>query len=98
VQNTAGIASPLALIRNQIRSTPAMCRTRPSSDSVDGGTARSLSCAVVNPEHFDARVSRWKSSQPSRALRSPAGGLPRYQGGGVRLTSGAVQADSTPRR
>ena len=29
-----------------------MCRTRPSSDRLDGGVERSLSCSAVRPAHF----------------------------------------------
>lgn len=45
--------------RNQARSTSAMCRTRASSDSVDGFIDRSRSCSSLSPAHFMARVSRW---------------------------------------
>ena len=45
--------------RNQARSTSAMCRTRPSSESVDGGIDRRRSSSSLSPSHFRARVARW---------------------------------------
>uniref|UniRef100_Q7M0K5 Hypothetical 5.8K protein (kan 5' region) n=1 Tax=Streptomyces griseus TaxID=1911 RepID=Q7M0K5_STRGR len=44
--------------RNQARSTSARCRTRASSDKVDGGIDRSRNASSSSPAHFMARVSR----------------------------------------
>ena len=41
----------------QSRSTSARCRSRPSSDMVDGGTDRRASCSAPSPSHFISRVS-----------------------------------------
>src|SRR5215831_11802756 len=67
-----------------------MCRTRPSSVSPDGGTACSLSCSAVRPEHLLSKVSRCQSSQASSVSRSPA-----TRGGSGRFTSGAVHVTQT---
>jgi hypothetical protein len=64
-----------------------MCRTRPSSDSVDGGTDRSASCSGVSPPHFSSNVARWYSRRSSSAARSSIG----LFGGSSR--SGVVQVD-----
>lgn len=45
----AGEVRPFTMFRNKLRSTSAMCRTSPSRDSAEGGTARSLSCSAVSP-------------------------------------------------
>ena len=39
-RSSGGTSSPARPRRNQLRSTSARCRTRPSRDRVDGGTAR----------------------------------------------------------
>lgn len=42
----------------QSRSPSARCRSRPSSDIVDGGTDRRASCCASSPAHFICKVSR----------------------------------------
>lgn len=44
--------------RHHGRSISAMCRTRPSSDSVDGGIDRCRNSSSVSPAHLMARVAR----------------------------------------
>ena len=58
--------------RNQARSTSAMCRTRPSSDNVDDGTAALRSSSSERSSHFIASVARWKSRKARNISRSPA--------------------------
>src|SRR6516165_10002808 len=85
----------VACTRNHHRSTSVMCRTRPSSVRPDGGTACSLSCSAVRPEHLLSSVPRCQSSQASSVSRSPA-----TRGGSGRSTLGAVHVTQTssPRR
>lgn len=65
-----GDSAPATRCRSQTRSTFARWRTRPSSDSVDGGSARSASCSAVNPAHTLSRQDRCRASIPSRIGRS----------------------------
>jgi hypothetical protein len=53
-----GRSCPAILIRNQFCSTPAMCRTNPSRDRLDGSTARRARSAASRPEHFIRSVRR----------------------------------------
>src|SRR5262249_43793063 len=59
----------------------------PSSESRDGGTARSFSWPAVRPAHLSNSVSRWKSSQASSAWRSA-----RMRPGSARSTGGTVHS------
>ena len=54
--NSPGAVSCDSTRRNQLSSTSAMCRTRPSSDMLEGETDRSRNCASVSPSHFHASV------------------------------------------
>src|ERR1039458_8409910 len=76
-----------------------MCRTSPSRDKVDGGTARRASCSPVSPWHLSISVLRWKSSQLSSDSRSPAtrGGLARVTSGTVHVTGHILLPPATIR-
>ena len=55
----SGGASACAITRrNQLRSTSAMWRIRPSRDMVEGGTERRASCSASRPAHFSSSASR----------------------------------------
>src|SRR6266516_5632123 len=64
------MSSPANRRRNQPRSTSAMCRTRPSSEIVDGSTARRASCPASSPSHFSCSVSRWQRRNSLSVVRS----------------------------
>jgi hypothetical protein len=53
-----GTGSPSNKFWNQARSTSARCRTNPSKERADGGTARCRSCAVVRSAHLITNVCR----------------------------------------
>src|SRR5579862_334479 len=74
---------------NQPRSESELCLIRPSSDRLDGGEDRSLSCSLVRPAHFFSSVARWYSSQAISISRSSA-----MIGGSVCSGSGATQEES----
>lgn len=80
--HTSPISSPAKVRRNQARSTSAMCRTSPSSDSAEGGEDFVRSCSVVSPAHLASSVARWKSRWP----RSDSRSLP-FTGGETRSAS-----------
>ena len=63
-----GTSSWARVRRNQERSTPAMCRRSPSSDSVEGSTARRRICSTESPEHFRASVARCHSRKADQGL------------------------------
>lgn len=54
----AGGSCPARTRRSQRRSTSARCRTKPSSESVDGSTDRRDNSGP-RPEHFNCSVARW---------------------------------------
>ena len=61
--------------RNQPRSTSAMCRTRPSSDIVDGSTARRASCPASGPRTSAAASAACRAgTRSSSPARPPAAG------------------------
>ena len=77
--------APEAAPEPQCLSTSVMCRTRPSSDMVDGGTERCASCSPVSPLHLYSRQLRLRSSRPaSNAWSSPT------CGSSTRVISGAI--------
>jgi hypothetical protein len=55
--------------------SPVMCRTRPSSDRLDGRHERAASCSGSSPAHFTSSVARWNSSHVSSEVRSSRGVL-----------------------
>src|ERR1019366_10322934 len=64
------MSSPARVRRNQPRSTSAMWRTSPRSDSVEGSADRMRSWFGSSPAHFRARVSRCHSRKASSVDRS----------------------------
>ena len=68
-----------------------MCRTRPSRERFDGGTARLASWSASSPAHLRSKVARCQSSQ-SRSSISRSGSLRRAGYSSERSTSGAIQA------
>lgn len=82
---SCGAGAPARQARSRNRSTSLRCRTRPSRDSPEGGTARVPSSAAVSPAHLSTRVRRWWPRNHVRVSRSlpRAGGSVRGSGAGT---------------